>query len=136
MKAEITSQGGHSASHGGGSQRGHRATSCSSSRRSPREDYSVTRNGKKRLSTNTIQSDSISLQRPLFSVHGRHAHYCTVPFAFVLPFFFLPSRSGPFGNCSKVNTGFIFFLIFLFCVQILATQFNLTEETFFLHSSM
>lgn len=49
---------------GRGLKRGHWVTS--SSRRSPREDYSVTRNGKKRLPTNTILSDSFSLLQPLF----------------------------------------------------------------------
>ena len=47
-----------------GLKRGHWVTS--NSKRSPREDYSVTRNGKKRLPTNTILSDSFSLLQPMF----------------------------------------------------------------------
>lgn len=133
MKAAITSQGGQSASHEGwggqGKKGGHGVTS--SSRRSPREDYSVTRNGKKRLPTNTILSDSFSLlqlfypwlPRPLLSV-----------FPFVLPFFFLPSRSGPFGKCSKVN---IFFkLVFFFLSPNLGYTVCFEWGCLALHSSL
>lgn len=111
MKAAITSQGGQSASHEGwrgqGKKLGHGVTS--SSRRTPREDYSVTRNGKKRLPTNTILSDSFSLLQLFYPWLPRPLLFV---FPFVLPFFFSHLGVDPLENVQRL--AFFFKLVFFF----------------------